>query len=92
VENVANQAPAATGEQVVARYFYGKETFHSQAEREVASLLTALAHNYQHVKNEAKLKSVSSLLRHYDAYLDEQGRAFAALAKDGACDAVPGST
>lgn len=56
-------------------YFYGPN--YPIAERELAPLLTALAHNYRHFKEGEKLEAVCSLLEAWKPYLHAHGVRFA---------------
>ncbi|NVM57632.1 MAG: hypothetical protein HWN51_05885 [Desulfobacterales bacterium] len=56
-------------------YFFGPNYWH--AERELAPVLTALAHNYRHDGQKEKLEAVCTLLNILRDYLDSHGLEFA---------------
>ena len=46
------------------------------AEKDIAQILTALAHNYKHNKIQDKLVDLINYLKHFDNYLDQHGKDF----------------
>jgi hypothetical protein len=56
-------------------YFMGP--YYSSAERDLAPVLTALAHNYRHARDKTKLDALSAFLRTIKEYLDDHGLDFA---------------
>lgn len=56
-------------------YTYGPE--YTRIEKDVAPILTALAHNYRHNKQKEKLAAVIGMLKQLKQYLDEHGHKFA---------------
>jgi hypothetical protein len=62
-------------DQRLGLYYFS--TNYAPAEKELALLLTALAHSYRHAKQAAKLDALAGLLGHLRPYLDPHGLAFA---------------
>jgi hypothetical protein len=61
--------------QVKTLYFPGGE--YRLAEKTLAPILTALAHNYRHDKQKAKLEALCQFLAEIEEHLDDHGREFA---------------
>lgn len=61
--------------QVKTLYFPGGE--YRLAEKALAPILTALAHNYRHDKQKAKLEALCQFLAEIEEHLDDHGREFA---------------
>jgi hypothetical protein len=57
------------------RYYVGAHF--DGAERDVAAMLTGLAHNYRHHRLTGKLEALRPYLAHLTPYLDDHGRMFA---------------
>ena len=66
---------ADTSCQLTTTYFFGPHF--GLAERDLAPILTALAHNYRHAKQTSKLTTLCTFLSEIREYLDEHGRDFA---------------
>lgn len=70
-----NVPPTAENRFLQNCYFFGPN--YPYAEKELALMLTALAHNYKANQEGEKLEAVSALLAHLREYLDSQGLDFA---------------
>jgi hypothetical protein len=70
-----NSAPSTGGAIVHNGYFFGPD--YGLAEKHLAPILTALAHNYRHAKDVEKLSALCALMRHFSQHLDRHGLDFA---------------